>query len=68
MPIVSSMIKLTKIMENIKNGVYTVRKAYIFLGGSLCFILDFLLDFRKYNLVIFVIRSIISYQGLIIFY
>ena len=38
------------------------------LGGSLCFILEFLLDFRKDNLVILVIRSLFAYQGLVIPY
>ena len=33
--------------------------------GSLCFIFEFLLDFRKYNLVILVIRFIFPYQGLV---
>ena len=36
--------------------------------GSLCFIFDLLLDFRKYNLVIFVIRSLFPYQGLVLIY
>ena len=37
-------------------------------GGSLCFIFEFLLDFRKYNLMILVIRSIFPYQGLVLPY
>ena len=35
------------------------------LGGSFCFILEFLLDFRKDNLVILVIKSLFPYQGLV---
>ena len=30
--------------------------------GGLWFIFDFILDFRKYNLVILVIKSLITYQ------
>ena len=36
--------------------------------GSLCFILEFLLDFRKDNVVILVIRSFFPYQGLVLPY
>ena len=35
---------------------------------SFCFILEFLLDFRKDNLVILVIRSLFPYQGLVLPY
>ena len=37
-------------------------------GGSLCFIFEFLLDFRKDNLMILVIRSLFPYQGLVLPY
>ena len=51
-----------------KNEVETVRIAYHSLGGggSFYFILEFLLDFRKDNLVIFVIRFLFPYQGLVL--
>ena len=37
-------------------------------GESLCFILEFLLDFKKDNLVILVIKSLFPYQRLILPY
>ena len=37
-------------------------------GESLYFIFEFLLDFKKDNLVIFVIRSLFPYQGLVLPY
>ena len=36
--------------------------------GSLCFIFEFFVDFRKDNLVILVIRSLFPYQGLVLPY
>ena len=36
--------------------------------GGLCFILEFLLDFRKYNIMILVIISPFSYQELVLPY
>ena len=47
-------------MKKNKNGVRAVGIAYR------CFILEFLLDFRKDNLVILVIRYLFPYQGLVI--
>ena len=38
------------------------------LGGSISFKLEFLLDFRKDNLMILVIRSLFPYQGLVLPY
>ena len=35
-------------------------------GGCLCFIIEFLHDFRKDNLMILVIRSPFPYQGLVL--
>ena len=59
-------------MEKSKKGVRVVGIAYLSLGGggggSLCFILKFLLDFRKDNLMILVIRSLFPYQGLVLPY
>ena len=59
-------------MEKRKKGVSAVRVAYLSLGGGgggiLCFIFEFLLDFRKDNLTILMIRSLFSYQGLVIPY
>ena len=46
-------------------GVRAVGVAYLSLVGSLYFILEFLLDYRKDNLVILVIRSLFHYQGLV---
>ena len=37
-------------------------------GGSLCFVLEFLLEFRKDNLIILVIRSLFPYQELVLTY
>ena len=64
----SSMIKSAKRVEKRKKGVFTVGIAYLSLVGSLHFILEFLLDYRKDNLVIMVIKSLFPYQGLILPY
>ena len=53
-------------MEKRKKGVSVVGVVYLSLVGSLHFILEFLLDYRKDNLVILVIRSFFPYQGLIL--
>ena len=45
-----------------------VRIAYIFLMESLSFILEFLLDFWKDNLVMSAVESLISYQRPILLY
>ena len=55
-------------MEKRKKEVSAVGVAYLSLRGSLCFIFEFLLDFRKDNLVILVIRSLFPYQGLVLSY
>ena len=55
-------------MKKRKKGVSTVEVPYLSLRGSLCFILEFFLDFRKDNLVILVIRSLFPYQGLVLPY
>ena len=56
-------------MEKRKKGVSVVGVEYFYLGegegGSLYFILEFLLDFRKDNLVILVIRYLFPYKGLV---
>ena len=46
-----------------KKEVETVIFAYLSLRGSLCFIFEFLIDSRKDNLVILVIKSLFPYQG-----
>ena len=53
-------------MEKRKNGVCAVGVAHLSLGGgeSFCFILEFLFDFRKDNLMILVIKSLFPYQEL----
>ena len=37
-------------------------------GGSLCFVFEFLLEFRKDNLIILVIRYFFPYQELVLSY
>ena len=51
-----------------KEGYSTVRVAYLSHVGNLPFILEFLLDYRKDNLVILVIRYFFPYQGLVLPY
>ena len=51
-----------------EEGSSTIRVAYLSYVGSLPFILEFLLDYRKDNLVIFVIRSFFPYQGVVLPY
>ena len=62
------MIKSSKMVEKRKKGVCTVEIAYLSLVGSLHFILEFLLDYKRDNFVILVIRSLFPYQGLIPLY
>ena len=50
-----------------KKKVRVVRIAYLSLMGSLCFILEFLLDSWKDNLVILAIKSLFPYQRPILF-
>ena len=64
----SSMIKSAKTVEKRNKGVCTIGGAYLSLVGSLYFILEFLLYYRKDNLVILVIRSLFLYQGLVLPY
>ena len=68
MPVVSPMIKLAKGVEKRKKKISAVGVAYLSLMGSLHFILKFILDYRKDNLVILVIRYFFHYQGLILPY
>ena len=65
--IASPMIKSTKMVEK-KKGVSAIGVAYISLGGSLCFIFKILLDFKKDNLMILVIRYLFPYKGLVLPY
>ena len=53
-------------MEMMKKEVEIVGIAYFSLVGSFCFILEFVFDFTKDNLVILVMRYLFSYQRLII--
>ena len=46
-----------------EEGSTIVRVAYLSLVGSFCFILGFLLDSWKDNLVILAIESLFPYQG-----
>ena len=55
-------------MEKKRKGISAVGVAYLSLWRNFCFILEFLLNFRKDNLVIFVIRSFFPYQGLVLPY
>ena len=45
-----------------------IRIAYLFLVGSFSFILEFILDFWKYNLVMPAVESLIPYQRPILLY
>ena len=54
--------------EEKEEGSTTGRVAYLALVESLPFILEFLLDYRKDNLVILVIRYFFPYQGLVLPY
>ena len=47
-------------MENNKKGIYTIGIVYISFRESLCFVLEFLFNFKKDNLVILMIRSFFS--------
>ena len=67
-PSISPMIKSKKMMEKMKKKVYIVRIAYISLIESFCFILEFLLDSWKDNLVILAIESLFPYQIPILLY
>ena len=49
-------------MERKKKEVEAVGIAYFSLKGSFCFIIEFVLDVMKDNLMIFVIRSFFPYQ------
>ena len=64
----SPMIKSSNMVEKRKKGVCTVKIAYLSLVGSLHFILEFLLDYKRDNFVILVIRYLFPYQGLILLY
>ena len=58
----SLMIKSAKMVEKRKKGVSEVGVAYLSLMGSLRFILEFLLDYKKDNLMILLIRFLFPYQ------
>ena len=55
-------------MKKRKKGVREVGVAYLSLRRSIHFIFEFLLDFKKDNLVILVIRSLFPYQVLVLPY
>ena len=59
-------------MEKKKQRVHTVGIAYLPLVGDLLYLYkvvhEFLLDFRKENILILEIKSLLPYQGLIIPY
>ena len=55
-------------MENRKKGVRVVGIAYISLVESFFVLYSFLLDYKEDNLVIFVIKSLFLYQGLVLPY
>ena len=59
--VISPMLKLAKDGEEGK-GSKTVRVAYLSLVGSFCFIFEFLLYSWKYNLMHFVVESLLPYQ------
>ena len=58
----SPMIKSVKMMEKMEKKVCVVRIAHLSLVGSFCFILGFLLNSWKDNLVILAIESLFPYQ------
>ena len=62
MPAASPMIKLAKGRRRERRELAQLELHTFPLEGSLCFILEFLLESRKDNLVILVIRYLFSYQ------
>ena len=62
------MIKSTKGWRRERKELAQLELHTFPLGGSLYFIFKFVLDFRKDNLVILVIRSLFPYQGLVLPY
>ena len=57
----SPMLKLAKMMENIRKPIGVNKIAYLFSVGGFLFILEFPLDFWKDNHVMSVIESLIPY-------
>ena len=51
-----------------RKKIGAVKIAYLFLVGIFSFILEFLLDFWKYNLVMLAVESLIPYQRPILLY
>ena len=60
-PVASPMFKLAKRMEKVKKKICSVRIAYLFLMRSFSFILEFILDFWKDNLVMSAVESLLPY-------
>ena len=67
-PATSLMLKLAKRMEKVRKKIGAIRIAYLFLMESFSFILEFLLDFWKDNLVMSVVESLLPYQRSILLY
>ena len=68
MSIASPMIKSAKGMKKKRKRISAIGVAYRSLERCFCFILEFLLDFRKDNLMILVIRYFFPYKGLVLHY
>ena len=66
-PTASPMVKLAKGWRRARRE-FTQSELPFHRGESVCFILEFLLDYRKDNLVILVIRYLFPYQGPILPY
>ena len=64
----SPMLLVSKMVKKKKKEVRQLGLHTFPSRRSFCFILEFVLDFRKDNLVIFVIRSLFPYQGLVLPY
>ena len=62
MPTSSSMLKSVKMIEKKEKEVLQLGLCIFPSLGSSCFILEFVFDFRKYNLVILVMRYLFPYQ------
>ena len=56
------MLKSVKMIENKKKEVLQLRLCTFPSLGSSCFIFEFVFYFRKYNLVILVMRYLFPYQ------
>ena len=62
MPAASPLLKSAKRIEKKEKEVPQLGSCTFLSLGSSCFILEFVFDFRKYNLGILVMKSLFPYQ------